>query len=51
MAYNTYVCDYIKEMVKFIAPVFIYAGEDEMRALAENALAVLEGKRQPLVYA
>lgn len=51
VAYNAYVCDYIKEMVKFIAPVFIYAGEDEMRALAENALAVLEGKRQPLVYA
>lgn len=51
VAYNTYVCDYVKEMVKFIAPVVVMAGEDEMRALAENALSVLQGKRQPSVYA
>jgi butyrate kinase len=40
----------IKEMVSFIGPVVIYPGEDEMQALAENALAVLNGEMQCLEY-
>lgn len=36
------VTNYITEMVKFIAPVKVYPGEDEMRALAMNGLMVLK---------
>ena len=40
----------IKEKVSYIAPVVVYPGEDEMGALASNALAVLEGTEQIKVY-
>ncbi|MBM4386587.1 MAG: butyrate kinase [Deltaproteobacteria bacterium] len=36
--------------VSFIAPVVIYKGEDEMRALAEGALRVLLGEEDALEY-
>ena len=35
---------WIEEKVKFIAPVFIYPGEDELLALAEGGLRVLRGE-------
>ncbi len=44
IAYNPLVTNYIKEMTQFIAPVFIYPGEDEMAALAGNVQQALEGK-------
>lgn len=50
IAYSSTVCDYIKEMVSFIAPVEVMAGEDEMRALAENAVRALKGEQKTLVY-
>ena len=37
-------------MVEFVAPVVVIPGEDEMQALADNALEVLRGERQPEVY-
>ena len=37
-------------MVEFIAPVKIYAGEDELRALALNGLLVLRGEIQAKIY-
>jgi len=37
---------WIKERVSFIAPVYIYPGEDELQALAEGALAVLKGREE-----
>ncbi len=40
----------IEEYVKFIAPVFIYPGEDEMGALAINGYNILNGKDTPKVY-
>lgn len=43
MAHNDYVTNALRERVDWLAPVFVYPGEDEMRALAENALAVLNG--------
>ena len=36
----------IKKRVSFIAPVTLYPGEDEMGALASNALAVLNGTEE-----
>lgn len=50
IAHSTYVCDYIKQMVGFISEVVVMAGENELEALAENALRVLEGRVAPMVY-
>ena len=50
MAHSDYVTSYIREHVGFIAPLFIYPGEDEMLALAQNALAVLRGERETNPY-
>lgn len=44
MAYSPIIVKYIKEMVEFIAHVEVFPGEDEMRALAQNGVLVLEGK-------
>lgn len=50
IAYGKPVTDYIREMVGFIAPVKVYPGEDEMRALAMNGLMVLRGEMQAKNY-
>ena len=44
VAYNTYVIDEITKRVAFIAPVSIYPGEDEMKALANGGLRFLRGE-------
>jgi butyrate kinase len=36
--------------VAWIAPVHIYAGEDELRALAEGALRVMRGEEPALEF-
>jgi butyrate kinase len=50
IANNNMVTDYIKSMVKFIAPVIVYPGEDEMKALAQNALRVIRGEVECKIY-
>ena len=50
IAHNPDLTGYIKERVGFIAPVFIYPGEDEMRALALNGSMLLSGKLSPKEY-
>lgn len=50
MAYCNLVTDYISEAVSFIAPVEIYAGEDEMMSLAQGALRVLSGNEEEKIY-
>ena len=50
IANNPMVCEYIKKMVSFIAPVIIYPGEDEMHALAMNGLMLLKGEIEPKDY-
>lgn len=50
IAHNPDLTGYIKEHVAFIAPVFIYPGEDEMRALAMNGLLLLKGSIQAKEY-
>jgi len=44
MAHNPGLTSAIKERIDFMAPVFIYPGEDEMRALAHNGSLLLSGK-------
>ena len=40
----------IESRVKFIAPVISYPGEDEMIALAQGGLRVLNGEEKALDY-
>ena len=51
MAYNDTLVTQIKERVTFIAPVFVYPGEDELEALAMNALMVARGELKARKYA
>lgn len=41
IAYSRYVVAGLKEYISFLAPVKVYPGEDEMEALAQNALGAL----------
>lgn len=50
MAYSPIMVKYMKEMVEFIAHVEVFPGEDEMKALAQNGVMVLQGKITPRVY-
>ncbi|MFO7864932.1 MAG: butyrate kinase [Salinivirgaceae bacterium] len=43
IAHNKDLVNYVREMVEFVAPLVVYAGEDEMKALAINALDALVG--------
>lgn len=50
MANGKWFCNLIIERVYKIAPVHVYPGEDEMRALAENAMLVLNGEIEAKEY-
>lgn len=50
LAYSKTLTERISAMVGFIAPVKLYPGEDELRALAEGALRVLSGEETPKEY-
>ena len=50
IAYESYITDGIKERVSFIAPVTVYKGEDELLALAQGALRVLNGEEEAKIY-
>ena len=45
MARSEYIIDRLKRRISFLAPVYVYPGQDEMQALTENALSVLRGER------
>lgn len=50
VAYSEYVTTLIKEHVSYIADVIVKPGEDEMKALNEGALRVLEGPEVAKIY-
>ncbi len=50
LAYNHHFIDYLKTYINPIKPITIYPGEDEMRALAEGTLYVLQKKERLQVY-
>lgn len=50
IANNIFVTERIIRMVQNFAPVKIYPGEEEMRALAENTLRVLNGEEESKIY-
>ena len=51
MAHSDYIVSELRRRIAFLAPVYTFPGEDEMEALALNALAVLQGKRDVKIYA
>ena len=50
LARSEYIILRLRERIAFLAPVYCFPGEDEMEALAMNALAVLRGKREVKEY-
>jgi butyrate kinase len=50
VANSNYVTDRIEERVSFIAPVFVYPGEDELTALAMNGLGAMRGELEMKEY-
>lgn len=50
IAYGKPVVDLISQRIMHIARVFVYPGEDEMKALAMNGLRVLKGETEVLDY-
>ena len=50
MAYSDYIISELRRRIEFLAPVHIFPGENEMEALALNALYVLQGKCEAHVY-
>ena len=50
IAYGEAVTEAIKKRVGFIAPVTVYPGEDELLALAQGALRVMNGEEEAKVY-
>lgn len=50
IAYSDYVVSRLIKRIDFLAPVYIYPGEDEMEALALNALGALRNELPVIVY-
>ena len=47
MAHSERVVSGLREYLEWIAPVAVYPGEDELRALAEGVFRVLDGEERP----
>jgi butyrate kinase len=50
MAHSLDLVDAVRVRVGWIAPVHVFPGEDELRALAEGALRVLRGEEPARDY-
>lgn len=50
IAYEKLMVDIISEKVAFIAPITVYPGEDEMLALAQGVIRVLNGEEEVKEY-
>ena len=50
IAYEKYITEGITKHVGWIAPVTVYPGEDELLALAQGALRVMNGEEKVKEY-
>ena len=50
IAHQEKLVNFIRSMVEFIAPVIVYPGEDELKALTYNGLLALNGKIEIKTY-
>lgn len=49
-AYDATLMGWIKDYIGYLAPTYVYPGEDEMMALAQGALRVLRGQEEAREY-
>lgn len=50
MAHSDYVVERLKSRISYLAPVHVFPGENEMEALATNAVLALKGEITPKPY-
>ena len=50
IAHSKLITESISDYCRFIAPIEIYAGENELQALAMNAMRVLQGTSEAKIY-
>ncbi len=50
ITYNDFFIELIRQRIRFIAPVHVYPGEDEMQALAEGVFRVMSGEETAKTY-
>ena len=50
IAYDKYVVDGLKRCCEWIAPFTVYPGEDELLALVQGGLRVINGEEEAMVY-
>lgn len=50
LSYSKMLTDWVKDRVAFLAPVYLYPGENEMLSLAESGMRFLSKKEQPKIY-
>jgi len=50
IANSQYVTDGLRRRLSYLAPVFVYPGEDELTALAMNVLRAMRGEQEIKVY-
>jgi butyrate kinase len=50
LAHSEMLTGWVRQRTAFIAPVFIFPGEDEMEAMAAGALRILRGEETPREY-
>ena len=50
IAYSKYITDAIADSCRFLAPIAIYPGENELQSLAMNALRMLRGDAEAKTY-
>ncbi len=50
ISHDQYLVEHLSDMLNFIAPITVMAGEFEMEALAAGAVRVLSGQEQAKVY-
>ncbi len=50
IAYSKYTCGELEKRAGFIAPFTVYPGEDELLALAQGAIRVMNGEEEPMSY-
>ena len=50
IAHSEYVSEGLRRRLEFLAPIFIYPGEDELTALAHNVYRAMTGQQEIKIY-
>ncbi len=50
LSYSDYIVSEVTKKVKFIAPIYVVPGEEELESLAFGALRVITGEEKAKIY-